>query len=72
MASAESRQSDAELAICRLVEEVSGLDTRFLGPACLASFESLSFFQSLEFKPRVKKIFGGKQFGVNKKTTAGD
>lgn len=67
MASAESRQSDAELAICRLVEEVSGLDTRFLGPACLASFESLSFFQSLEFKPRVKKFLVASNLVLTKK-----
>ena len=57
MASVESRQSQAELAICRLVEEASGFDTRFLGPACLASFERVeSFLQSVEFKPREKNF----------------
>ena len=47
MASSESSLSQVELAMCRLVEETTGHDTiKFLGPGCLSSFASLSFFQS--------------------------
>ena len=47
MASAQSSVSEAELAICRLVEETSGHETfKYLGPGCLASFESVEFLHS--------------------------
>lgn len=48
MASAQSSVSEAELAFCRLVEETSGHQTfKYLGPGCLASFESVEFLHSL-------------------------